>query len=281
MIMYEENFEIRTVNFSQPKEKYLMSVLENSVSSSATVPWRPYPTFDFETASTEERILHYLPLVRNVVDRLMLRFASHVDRDDLMSVGSIGLIKALDNYRPERDSTFTSYAALRINGEIIDEIRRMDWCPRGVRGKLRKLEAARSTLEQTHLRKVTHDEIRDHLCLTKQDYAQLIEDEKRSSLLSLDKELEGGDVSLLDTLHDDQDVTGCQNLVKSESANVLLNCITGLSDLPRQIIILYYFTGKNFKQIAETLCVSVRTIRDTHKVTLTKLNARLDSGFTS
>ncbi len=121
--------------------------------------WRAYQGVTSGAIDEKELIERYLPLVRNVVDRIKLTLPSHIDADDLYSVGVTGLIAAVRNYDPEQGNTFASYAAMRIRGAILDELRRMDWCPRRTRARARKLKEAINALEQRLGRAATEDEI--------------------------------------------------------------------------------------------------------------------------
>src|SRR5688572_32600327 len=87
-------------------------------------------------------ILSYAPLVKYVAGRLGSGLPSHVDDDDLVSYGLLGLIGAIERYDPGRDIEFVTYAISRIEGSIIDELRSMDWVPRPVRAPARDIDRA-------------------------------------------------------------------------------------------------------------------------------------------
>src|SRR5690348_18189872 len=108
----------------------------------STAAWRVYQGVTSGPIDEKDLIVRFLPLVRNVVDRIKLNLPSHVDADDLYSVGVTGLIAAVRKFDPEQGSTFASYAAMRIRGAVLDELRRMDWCPRRARARSRKLKLA-------------------------------------------------------------------------------------------------------------------------------------------
>src|SRR5258707_423568 len=95
---------------------------------------------ELATGAHDEKTLleRFLPIVRNVVNRIKLNVPAHVDADDLYSVGITGLIAAVRNFDPKQGNPFASYAAMRIRGAILDELRRMDWCPRRARARSRK-----------------------------------------------------------------------------------------------------------------------------------------------
>jgi len=137
-------------------------------TATATIPgtdatpataWRAYQGVSPSAVDEKDLIERYLPLVRNVVDRIKLNVPAHVDADDLYSVGITGLIAAVRKFDPEQGSTFASYAAMRIRGAILDELRRMDWCPRRARARSRKLKSAINDVEQQHGRAATDAEV--------------------------------------------------------------------------------------------------------------------------
>ena len=92
-------------------------------------------------------ILTYAPLVKYVAGRLGSGLPAHVDEGDLVSYGLLGLIGAIERYDPARDVKFETYAMSRIKGQIIDELRSMDWVPRSVRARARHIERAIAELE--------------------------------------------------------------------------------------------------------------------------------------
>src|SRR5215472_6320041 len=101
----------------------------------------------------------YLPLVRTVLGRLSMTLPEHVDQGDLNSAGLVGLLQALRNYDPACGTAFETYARVRVRGAMLDELRRMDWVPRTVHEKARKIQDAIADLEQQHGRTPTEGEV--------------------------------------------------------------------------------------------------------------------------
>src|SRR5882757_3974691 len=130
------------------------------MEATSAAAWRAYQGVSPSAVDEKELIERYLPLVRNVVDRIKLNVPAHVDADDLYSVGITGLIAAVRKFDPEQGSTFASYASMRIRGAILDELRRMDWCPRRARARARKMKEAINVLEQKLGRVAKEEEIR-------------------------------------------------------------------------------------------------------------------------
>ena len=105
----------------------IVSAPESALLSPAAV-WRAYQGVSAGAVDEKDLIERNLYLVRNVVDRIKLNLPAHIDADDLYSVGITGLIAAVRKFDPEQGCSFASYAAMRIRGAILDELRRMDWC---------------------------------------------------------------------------------------------------------------------------------------------------------
>ena len=103
----------------------------------------------------------YTPLVSYHVQRISVNLPKSVSRDDIRSLGMMGLFDALERFDPERDLKFDTYASFRIRGAILDGLRKEDWLPRSAREKSKKMEATIEKLEQKLMRNVTPNEIAD------------------------------------------------------------------------------------------------------------------------
>src|SRR3954464_11234631 len=189
-----------------------------TTEASPAAVWRAYQGVSPSTIDENELLERYLPIVRNVVDRIKLNLPAHVDADDLYSVGITGLIAAVKKYSPERGNTFASYAAMRIRGAILDELRRMDWCPRRARARSRKLKTAINEVEQKHGRAATDAEVCATLGLDKKEYEKWVEEAKPVTFIAIDQHAESdeGEVaSLHELLADEANVTCRDKLEKA------------------------------------------------------------------
>ena len=221
-------------------------------AASATA-WRTYQGVSSGDLDQKELIERYLPLVRNVVDRIKLNLPSHIEAADLNSVGVTGLIAAVRKYDPEQGSTFAAYATMRIRGAILDELRRMDWCPRRARARARKMKEAINTLEQRLGRVAQEEEIRADLGLSEKEFAKWLEDSKPVTFIAIDQRTEMGDsegASLHELLADETDVTGRDRLEKEEMMQLVAQRIKELPDIPRKILAMYYFESMRLAEIA-------------------------------
>ena len=251
--------------------------LPGTEATSATA-WRAYQGVSPSAVDEKDLIERYLPLVRNVVDRIKLNVPAHVDADDLYSVGITGLIAAVRKFDPQQGSTFASYASLRIRGAILDELRRMDWCPRRARARSRKLKSAINDVEQKVGRAATDDEICAQLGLSKKDYVKWVEEAKPVTFIAIDQHAdneEGEGASLHELLADDDDVTGRDNLEKAEMLQLLSQRIAELPDIPKKILAMYYFENMRLAEIATVFGLTESRICQIHAQAILGLRAYL------
>ena len=102
--------------------------------------WNSYSKSGPGSAVEEQIVEQYLPLVRTVVGRLAMTLPAHAATDDLYSAGLVGLLNAVRRFNPTTGVLFETYARVRIRGAVFDELRRLDWVPRSVHDKARKVE---------------------------------------------------------------------------------------------------------------------------------------------
>lgn len=258
--------------------KTAVAPAHSTEASPATAAWRAYAGVTSGAVDEKELIERFLPLVRNVVDRIKLTLPPHIDADDLYSVGVTGLIAAVRKYDPEQGNTFASYAAMRIRGAVLDELRRMDWCPRRTRARARKLKESINALEQKIGRTATEVEICDELGLSPQEYAKWLDEVRPVTFVALDQHSEGEDsegASLHELLADEHDTTGRDSLEKQEMLQLLSQRIAELPDIPRKILAMYYFENMRLAEIAAVFGLTESRICQIHSQTIIGLRAYL------
>src|SRR5579864_6669894 len=152
-----------------------------------------------ELLSSERRVIEeklvreHLPLVHYVVSDMAGRIPRHVSRDDLESAAMAGLAQAARSFDPDRGIAFERYAATRIRGALLDELRGRDWASRSVRSKARKLSAAAEDLTNNLGRTPTIEELADHLGVEKRSIESVNDDVHRAVVLNFDSVLAAGD----------------------------------------------------------------------------------------
>jgi RNA polymerase sigma factor for flagellar operon FliA len=240
--------------------------------------WRAPEVGAANSLDEKELLEFYLPIVRSVVNRIKLNVPAHVDADDLYSVGITGLIAAVKKFDPAQGHTFASYAAMRIRGAILDELRRMDWCPRRARARSRKLKTAINEVEQKVGRVATDEEVSAALGLDAKEYAKWVEEAKPVTFIAIDQASESEDgpgASLHELLADDSDVTGRDNLEKAELVQLLTQRIAELPDVPRKVLAMYYFENLRLAEIAAVFGLTESRICQIHAQTIQGLRGFL------
>ena len=207
-------------------------------------------------------ILTYAPLVKYVAGRLGSGLPAHVDDDDLISYGLLGLIGAIERYGPDRDVKFETYAIARIKGSIIDELRAMDWVPRSVRARARDIERAIAELERKLHRAPTDEEISEKLGLSTDELEESLTDISRSSIAALDElwtvNTGGGDqVALIDTIEDTEAPDPQGSLSQTEMKEAIGEAIARLPEREKLVVTLYSYEELTLREIGE-VCRLIR-----------------------
>jgi RNA polymerase sigma factor FliA len=224
-------------------------------------------------------ILTYAPLVKYVAGRLGSGLPAHVDADDLVSYGLLGLIGAIERFDPSRDIKFETYAMARIRGSIIDELRTMDWVPRSVRARARDIERAIAALEARLGRAPTDEEIAGKLGLSKDELNESLSEISRTSIAALDElwtVSPGGDqVALIDTIEDTHGPNPQSMLAETELKEAIGEAIARLPEREKLVVTLYYYEELTLREIGEVLGVTESRVSQLHTKAILRLKARL------
>jgi RNA polymerase sigma factor for flagellar operon FliA len=224
-------------------------------------------------------ILTYAPLVKFVAGRLGSSLPSHVDEQDLVSYGLLGLIGAIERYDPDREIKFETYAIMRIKGAIIDELRSLDWVPRSVRSRAREIERAIVDLERTLMRAPTDEEIAGKLGISDEELERNLSEISRSSMAALDElwtPQGGGDqVALIDTIEDTAGPNPEFSLEQTELNEALAEAIARLPEREKLVVTLYYYEELTLREIGEVLGVTESRVSQLHTKAILRLKARL------
>lgn len=230
-------------------------------------------------ALRDQIIIEYSSLVKIVAGRLSMYLGYNVEYDDLVGYGVFGLIDAIDKFDYHKGVKFETYASLRIRGAILDQIRKMDWIPRTLRQKQRKIDAACQALETRLGRIATDDELATELGITMEDLDQWQSQTKLTGLISLDEYLEqGSEVTLDSKLAADYEQPD-KLVEKQELKKILLNALESLTEKEQKVIILYYYEELTLKEISLILDVSESRVSQLHTKALQKMKTKLNKNF--
>lgn len=219
------------------------------------------------SAVESEIVERYLPLVKTVVGRLAMTLPPHVDGEDLYSAGLMGLLSAVRQYNPAAGTSFETYGRLRIRGSVLDELRRMDWVPRSVHTKARKVQAVMQEIEQKKGRVATEKEVAKGLNISLDEYQQWLEEIRPVTFVCLDASYnldsdEGA--TQYDSLADARQENPLEGTFRLEVADIIVDRINKLPDMQRKVLAMYYYEDLRLREIAETFGLTESRICQIH-----------------
>ena len=221
---------------------------------------------------------NYSYLVKITAGRVVTNLPPNLDRDDLFTAGAMGLIKAVDQFDPNRQVKFETYAIALIRGAILESLREDDWVPRSVREQSRNLERAFRELELRDGVPPSEEQVAEHLGITTDDLAKMVSNAGRGSVMSLDDVIIGGDggerLHLGDVVPDDA-ASPSGDVEVRERIRQLGTAIDRLPERERLVIALYYYEGLTFKEIGKVLSVSESRVYQLHTQAVLRMRGYL------
>lgn len=223
-------------------------------------------------------IKKYMPLVHFHVNRISVGLPKNVSREELSSLGMIGLYDALERFDPKRDLKFDTYASFRIRGSIIDGLRKEDWLSRGTREKTKRIEAATEQLEQKYMRNVTVQEIAMELNLSEEEVYSTMNEHFFANVLSIDEQLNESEEkeSSSYTIKDDKTDIPENKIIKDELIQEMANMIETLNDKEKLVISLFYKEELTLTEIGQVMNLSTSRISQIHSKAIFKLRHSLE-----
>ncbi|MBT3269288.1 FliA/WhiG family RNA polymerase sigma factor [Candidatus Poribacteria bacterium] len=252
------------------------AVRENPTGSKRAM-WNAYVQ-EGDPQAREELILAHLPLVKATVLRMVSSLASHAEVDDLESAGLFGLIDAVEKFNPSMGKDFAAYASFRIRGAILDELRALDWVPRSVRDKARKLETAYVQAEQALGRPPTDEELAKALDMSQAQLQTVMGEVSGLLCLSLEELLtsEEENLYIAPISAGSSTESPSETAVWTEVRQLLVDAIDVLSDQERTVVTLYYYEELTLKEIGQVLSISESRVCQIHARTLLRLRSGLN-----
>lgn len=209
----------------------------------------------------DQWIENYLPLVKSIVSRMRYHFPENYETEDMYGVGVRSLILAVNRFDPSKGKSFGNYAALRIKGGLLDELRRIDHLPRANRAKAKSLQSTILELELALKRPPTPEEISNELNLSLSEYRRLLEDTQPVLFVPLEAKSSHSDsdeysTSLSETLHDPTETTAFEHVDRKEKIGLLRDRIKELPEQSQKILMLYYIEELRLSEIAHLFNLS-------------------------
>lgn len=222
----------------------------------------------------EKIIIEYAGLVKVVAGRLSIYLGYNVEYDDLVGYGTFGLIDAIDKYDFEKGVKFETYASVRIRGAILDQIRKMDWIPRTLRQKQKRVDAAYRKIELETGRPATDEEIARELEISLDELDEWQNQTKISNLISLDDYMEQGETKV--DIASSEDYVQPEKVVEQQALKqILVDALELLTEKEKKVIVFYYYEELTLKEISNILEVTESRVSQLHTKALQKLRNKL------
>lgn len=255
-----------------------MSAWVESTEKSYDNLWATYEETKSEKVR-EKILMKYLPLVRQIAGGIIGKLPSSVSVDDLIDAGVIGLLESIDRFDTNAAVKFETYAYTRVRGAMMDELRKMDWAPRSLREKSKRVEEAYKTLVKRHGRQPDQDEIANELEVPIEKFHQINKEIVGVNLMSLDQEItssSGESTSLYDVIAEKDTVEPIEAMEDRELKDRMIIEIEKLPKNEKLVIALYYYEELTLKEIGKILDLSESRISQIHSKVVKDLKVRLE-----
>jgi RNA polymerase sigma factor for flagellar operon FliA len=225
----------------------------------------------------DQVVLEHLPLVKAIAVRVHENLPVHVDLDDLVHAGVLGLFDAATKYNPEKQVAFSSYAKHRIKGAILDSLRQLDWASRDLRRRHKQIEAATRDLAAELQRAPTESEVATRLNIDVERWRQIMMEMRNVGLISANTRA---------TEHEDLPApeypsapeTQPDHMCAREQLRFVLDkAMTTLPDRYKQVVVLYYTNEMTMKEIGGILGINESRVSQIHKSALEKMSSALQT----
>lgn len=223
----------------------------------------------------EQIIIEYAPLVKIVAGRLSMYLGGNVEYEDLVSYGVFGLIDAIDKFDTNKDVKFETYASLRIRGSILDQIRKMDWIPRTVRQRQRKIDEAIKSLEARTGKTPTDEMLAEELGVSGEELLSWQSQLKVTNVVSLNEFVESGNEPVMDAKGNFRFAQPEEVIAETELKRMLKDAMQLLTEKEQKVILLYYYEDLTLKEMSRVLEVSESRISQLHTKALQKMKKKM------
>lgn len=229
-------------------------------------------------ALREQLVEHYAPLIKHVMARLPVRLPAHVDQDDLLGYGAVGLLEAIDRFDPDMGIKFETFARKRIRGAALDALRAQSVLSRGAQERVRAITASYARLEMEHGRRIEHDEVAADLGISADEFDEIAQ-WAGIEVLSLDQTvttMDGNGVALGDVIGDEDAPDPSERAVFSDLLTRLTLSVDRLPERERLLLALYYVEDLTMQEIADIFHVTKPRVCQLHSRALMRLRTYLE-----
>ena len=234
---------------------------------------------EITTENREEVIIQYSPMIKYVANRIAMRLPPHIEVDDLISVGVLGLMDAITKYDSCRGAKFISYAEISVRGAILAELRSMDWVPRSIRQKASQVDKVVQGLQAKLRRTPEDEEVAQEMGLSLDQFHETLNETKSIPIFSLEDlgiAKESGDQqSLLDCLAGKADADPQTQVRLVELKEIIAKAIDALPEKERLMVSLYYYEELTMKEIGAVLDITESRVSQIHSKAVYRLRTKL------
>ncbi|KOR81594.1 RNA polymerase subunit sigma [Bacillus sp. FJAT-21352] len=214
----------------------------------------------------------YIPLVSYHVQRISVSLPKNVSRDDIRSLGMMGLFDALERFDTKRDLNFDTYASFRIRGAILDGLRKEDWLPRSARDKAKKIESAIEKLEQQYMRNLSPTEIAAELNIPEDEVYGALNENFFANVLSMDENSQEDDKESANFhIKDEKADIPEEHVLRDELYQELAKVIETLNEKEQLVLQLFYKEELTLTEIGQVMSLSTSRISQIHSKAIYKL----------
>jgi RNA polymerase sigma factor for flagellar operon FliA len=227
-----------------------------------------------QTSKRDRVILEHLPLVKAIAVRVHDNLPVHVDLDDLVHAGILGLFDAVEKYDPSKQVAFSSYSKHRIKGAILDSLRQLDWASRDLRRRHKQVEAATRSLAATLHRNPTEQEVAQKLGVEEDRWRQIMLDLRNVGLISASTRADGDDLPAPE-FPGKPDMQPDRMCARRQLRSMLSDAMQTLPERYQKVVVLYYTNDMTMKEIGSILGINESRVSQIHKSALEKMAAAL------
>jgi len=233
-------------------------------------------------ARRDRVVLEHLPLVKAIAVRVHENLPVHVDLDDLVHAGILGLFDAANKYNPDKQVVFSSYAKHRIKGAILDSLRQLDWASRDLRRRHKQVEAVTRELAATLQRNPTESEVAEKMGVDADRWHHMMLDLRNVGLVSASARSNDNDDLPAPDFPSNPDTQPDNMCAREQMRTVIATAMKALPERYQKVVFLYYTNEMTMKEIGTVLGINESRVSQIHKSALEKMAAVLESnGITS
>ena len=257
----------KIIDFQEKKEEKEKLTVEESLETN---------TKKLSVSQRNKIIVEYIPMIRCVARKIASRLPAHIDHEDLISNGVIGLMDAIKKYDSARNNKFKTYAEFRVRGAILDALRSQDWIPRSIRDKTKKINKVTKELEQKYSRSPKSTEIAKALNITIEKYHEILKETNKVNMVSIDESLFFSKTDKTSVLTILENKNSSFNIVNKKSVQkIITNAIEELPERQRMVLSLYYYEEFNLRKIGQILKVTESRVSQLHAQAIERLKIKL------